>query len=89
MSVNPNELKKLLLMSSEESLLNKSVEISVRVQELPQPGPRDKSLRHRVPGHVEENVNITFLDQSYVLTFHEFTPKAFKPGLIFVGYVSD
>ena len=88
-SLNQHELKKLLQMSSEETLLNKSVEISVRVQELLQPSPRDKSLRHRVLGHVEENANITFLDQSYPLTFNEFTNRAFKTDLLFWGYVSN
>ena len=36
---------------------------------------------------VSRNVLVTFVEQSHVLFFSEFTPQFFKPGLSYVGQV--
>ena len=47
----------------------------------------EKKVNPVVP--VSREVLVSFVDQSHVLFFSEFTPQFFKPGLLYVGQVRE
>lgn len=89
LAVSPVELRESLKLSESDSLINKTVEVSVKVEELSPINAQHNILPEVHKDEVVSNVQVTFVDQSYLLTIHEFTPRAFKPGFLFVGYVSE
>ena len=87
-------------MKSEEPLVGHEVKFSVKVEETRPPSEeisesdgrkeeesKDKRRPNLVP--VTRDVLVTFVDQSHVLFFSQFTPVFFKPGLSYVGQVRE
>ena len=87
-------------MKSEEPLVGHEIKFSVKVEET---RPLSEEISESDGGKEEESkedkrkpnlvvpvtrdVLVTFVDQSHVLFFSQFTPVFFKPGLSYVGQV--
>ena len=84
-------------MKTEEPLVGHEIKVSVKVEETPlseemseNDGEKEgESKEDKRPNlaPVTRDVLVTFVDQSHVLFFSQFTPVFFKPGLSYVGQV--
>ena len=88
-------------LKSEEPLVGHEVKVSVKVEEKrplseegsesdaekEEEGKEGNEKRSDTMVPVSRDVLVTFVDQSHVLFFTQFTPLFFKPGLSYVGQV--
>ena len=86
-------------MKTEEPLVGHEIKFLVKVEETrpleeisESDGGKEKESKEdkRKPNlvvPVTRDVLVTFVDQSHVLFFSQFTPVFFKPGLSYVGQV--
>ena len=92
--LKPDEIKQVLGMKTDELLVGHEIKVSVRVEELrpphEEPSESDDEKEEEskdTKRFVTRDVSVTFVNQSHVLSFSEFTPVFFKPGLSYVGQV--
>ena len=88
-------------MKTEEPLVGHKIKVSVKVEETrplceeirKSDGEKEEESKGGKKSNlvvpVTKNVLVTFVDQSHVLFFSQFTPVFFKPGLSYVGQVRE
>ena len=73
-NLSKSDLKILIKVVSDFSLDNENVTVKA------------KEEKEEI-SQVSRNAIVSFIDQSYDLSFSQFTPNFFKPGLSYVGQV--
>ena len=81
-------------MKVEELLVGHEIRVSVKVGEVRphvdrnyDTDQKEREGKKELIVYVTRDVLVTFVDQSHVLFFSEFTPQFFKPGLTYFGQV--